>query len=191
MARVEFTANTARPAIAEAMRKLEGETRQLMLKDWGEYLLRSTRDRAKLEQDPDGRKWRALEPSYKRYKDRKRPGVPILKFDFHMLGDMLSWQTDGDDVLLVGTNAPYGAIHQFGGTIRRAARSTHAYFHRGRDGEVGNRFVPKNRSNFAQRVTVPEYKITIHPRPWLGVSVADERELLDIAQDHLKAAFEE
>jgi phage gpG-like protein len=48
--------------------------------------------------------------------------VPILKFDFHMLGDMASWQTDGNDAVLVGTNAPYGAIHQFGGTIQRAAR---------------------------------------------------------------------
>lgn len=191
MARIEFTANTARPAIAEAMRKLEGETRQLMLKDWGEYLLRSTRERAKLEQDPDGRKWRALSPSYKRYKDRKRPGVPILKFDFHMLGDMFSWQTDGADALLVGTNAPYGAIHQFGGTINRPARSTHVYFHRARDGEVGKRFVAKSRSNFAQRVTVPEYKIRMPARPWLGISAADERELLDIAEDHIKAAFDE
>jgi phage gpG-like protein len=104
---------------------------------------------------------------------------------------MFSWQTDGDDALLVGTNAPYGAIHQFGGTIRRPARSTHVYFRLGRDGEVGRRFAPKSRSNFAQRVTVPEHNIKMPARPWLGISAADERELLDIAEDHIKAAFEE
>lgn len=190
MARTEIIANTARPAIARAARRLLGDTRRLLLMDWGEYLLRSTRERAKLEQDPRGRKWRALSPSYKRSKQKKRPGASILKFDFHMLGDQLSWQTDGDDALLVGTNAPYGAIHQDGGTINRAARSTQVHL---RKGKAGARFVKATERNKKHRrwVTMPAYKIVMPRREWLGISDADEKELLDIAADHVKAAFGE
>ncbi|HHA2757638.1 phage virion morphogenesis protein [Stenotrophomonas maltophilia] len=189
MALLEVTLDSATPGLADALRQLEGEARQLILKDWGEYLLGSTRRRGKQQVDPSGRKWRALSPSYKRYKQRKRPGRPILEFDFHMLGDMASWQLDGSDAVLVGTNAPYGAIHQGGGTISRPARSTHVHM---RTGKGGSRFVKASRQNqqYRRRVTLPAYTITIAARPWLGVSREDEKELLDIAQDHLSGAFE-
>jgi len=116
-ARVEVTADTrqASQALQSASDSLTGEGRKLLLSDIGEYVLRSTRDRGVAEIDPDGHRWRALEPSYARWKAKKRPGVPILKFDNHMLGDQLSWQLDGDSAVLVGTSAVYGAIHQFGG----------------------------------------------------------------------------
>lgn len=189
MAQIDVLNDTARQALANAARRLVGDTRRLLLMDWGEYLLRATRERAKLEQDPDGRKWRALEPSYKRWKQKKRPGVPILKFDFHMLGDQLSWQPDGDDALLVGTNAKYGAIHQFGGVINRAARSTHVHL---RTTKRGGRFVKATEGNakYRRRVTLPAYKITMPARPFLGVSSADEKKLLDIAEQHVSGAFD-
>ncbi|CAH0062883.1 Phage virion morphogenesis protein [Stenotrophomonas maltophilia] len=189
MAQLEVTLDSATPALADALRQLEGEARQLILRDWGEYLLRSTRERAKKERDPTGQRWRALEPSYKRWKQKKRPGVPILKFDFHMLGDMASWQTDGNEAVLVGTNAPYGAIHQFGGTIRHPARPAKIYL---KTGKGGSRFVKANRRNtrYRRSITMPAYTNTIAARPWLGVSREDEKELLDIAQDHVSGAFE-
>lgn len=183
-ARVEITADTISPALDTAVRALQGDGERLMLEDIGEYLLRATRDRAALQQAPDGTPWAALSPGYKRYKDRKRPGVPILKFDFHMLGDQFAQQVSGD-TLLVGTNAKYGAIHQFGGSIDRPARSTEVYFRQERDGTVGNRFVSRRRSNFAQRVTLPAYKIAMTARPWLGLSTEDETEVLAIASQHL------
>jgi hypothetical protein len=46
MAQLEVTLDSATPGLADALRQLEGEARQLILKDWGEYLLRSTRERA-------------------------------------------------------------------------------------------------------------------------------------------------
>jgi len=104
-------ASNALEALAD---QLDGDGRRRLLQDIGEYELGATRERASREVDPDGHTWRALEPAYKRWKARKRPAAPILKFDFHMLGDQLAWQIDGDDVL-VGTNAVYGALHQFGG----------------------------------------------------------------------------
>src|SRR5690606_21521752 len=115
-ARVEITHDTATPALRKLLAQMDGPGRELMLGHMGEYLVRSTRERAEREESPTGQKWHALEPSYAREKRKKRPGVPILKFDFHMLGDQLSHQLEGND-LLVGTNARYGAIHQFGGTI--------------------------------------------------------------------------
>jgi phage gpG-like protein len=107
-----------------------------------------------------------------------------LKFDFHMLGDQLAQQVAGD-TLLVGTNAKYGAIHQFGGSINRPARSSEVYFRQARNGTVGNRFVSRRRSNFAQRVTLPAYKVKMTARPWLGLSPQDETEVLMIASEHI------
>lgn len=189
-ARVEITKDTASPALRNAAKGLRNDALQPMLADIGEYLLRSTRDRAARQVSPDGVPWAPLSPSYRRQKERKRPGVPMLRFDFHMLGDQLSHQVVGD-TLLVGTNAQYGAVHQFGARINRPARSTQVYFRQGRDGEVGTQFVKRRQSNFAQWVTLPAYTIGIPARPWLGLSNEDEQEVVLIASDHVAGLFSE
>lgn len=81
--------------------------------DIGEYLLTATRDRAAAQRAPDGSAWTPLSPRYQRRKSRERPGLPILRYDFHMLGDRLGYQAD-DTVLLFGTSAVQGAAQQFG-----------------------------------------------------------------------------
>lgn len=188
-ARIEFEVDTklASTALQKALGVLGGDGLTLLLSDIGEYLLGATRDRAAKEVSPTGERWRALEPSYARWKAKKRPGAPILKFDNHMIGDQLSHQVDGT-TLLVGTNAPYGAIHQFGGAIQIAARSQQAYFHHA-NGEVSPQFVNKRKSNFAQWVTLPAYTINMPARPWLGISDADAKEIVALTQDHLTAAL--
>lgn len=120
-ARIEIEVDdaTVRDVLAQVQARLEPAGMTTVLDDIGEYLLRSTRERAVLEVDPDGRKWRPLEEGYAHWKAKKRPGAPILVFDFHMLGDQLSHQVDGD-TLYVGTNAKYGAVHQFSGDPPRA-----------------------------------------------------------------------
>lgn len=87
---------------------------RLLFADIGEFLLRSTRERAALQVAPDGAAWPALSPRYAKRKERLRPGLPLLKFDNHMLGDRLAYQADEKE-LLVGTSARYGARQQFGG----------------------------------------------------------------------------
>jgi phage virion morphogenesis protein len=82
-------------------------------RDVGPQMVRSTRERGKAQVTPTGRAWEPLSPAYAKYKAKKRPGVPILEFDFHMLGDMLSYQASEAE-LLWGTNAAWGATHQFG-----------------------------------------------------------------------------
>lgn len=189
--RIEITRNLASPAIARAMTELEGPARQLMLKDMGEYLLGSTRERAARQVSPDGTAWQALSPRYKRQKDKQRPGLPMLKFDNHMLGpSMFSWQVDratGD--LLVGTNAPYGAAQHFGHTYQRKARAQELYFSY-KAGVVSPRFVKKRKSNFAQAVNIGAHTVTLPGRPWLGLSAQDETELVEIGKDHLARALD-
>lgn len=101
--------------VTAALARLTAVGRNLLpiYQDIGEYLLSSTRDRTASQRAPDGSAWTPLNPAYKRWKAKKRPGVPMLRFDFHMLGDRLSYQAD-DHALLFGTGAKYGAVHQFG-----------------------------------------------------------------------------
>lgn len=189
-ARVEITRNTASPKLKRLAARLHGEGRQLLFADMGEYLLRSTRERAAKQIDPDGNKWRALSPGYAKWKAKKRPGVPILKFDFHMLGDQLSYEA-GQDELLVGTNAPYGAIHQFGGTVHRAAHSRKLAF--GKDKPNRMKVFARAGSkdvDHEQWATVDAYDVTLPARPWLGLSQEDDTELLVIVVDHLGEALD-
>lgn len=184
-ARVEITQDTASPALKQLLGRLRGDDRDLMLAQMGEYLLRSTRERAAREEEPSGKKWRPLAPAYARWKAKKRPGVPILKFDFHMLGDQLSYQVDGEGLLL-GTNAPYGAIHQFGGTTHHAAHSRKLAF--GKDRANGMKTFARAGSaqvDHEKWATVDAYDVTLPARPWLGISAADEAELQAIVMDHL------
>lgn len=186
-ARIELDVNTSTAAAAldYVSTKLSPEGQRLLLEDIGEYLLRSTRDRAAQEISPDGQHWRALSPNYAKWKSGKRPGVPILKFDNHMTGDQLSRQVEGD-TLLVGTNAPYGAAHQFGADIKIPARQAQVYFHHAK-GEVSPHFVNKAKSNFAQSATIPAHVVTLPARPWLGISAEDGDEIVALTRDHLLA----
>lgn len=83
-------------------------------RDVGEYLLRVTRERGAAERSPDGVPWVALTDRYAARKQRKRGGLPMLHYDGHLLGDRLQYQV-GRDWVEIGTDAVYGAIHQFGG----------------------------------------------------------------------------
>jgi phage virion morphogenesis protein len=135
-------------------------------RDIGEYMLRATRERAAQERAPDGTPWVPLSPKYAKWKAKKRPGVKMLKFDAHMLGDMFHPEV-GPDYVDIGTNALYGAIHQFGGTVHHAALS-----------------------HIRSRRTIGAHDVTIPARPWLGASDEDLRELGEILGDHLRAAAE-
>jgi phage virion morphogenesis protein len=190
-ARIEWEVDTklASTALQKAVDALGGDGLALLLEDIGEYLLRSTRDRADAQVSPTGQPWAPLSPRYARRKARKRPGLGILKWDNHMIGDQLAHQVDGT-TLLLGTNAPYGAIHQFGGDIDVPERTREVYFRTNKDQtEVEPLFVEKKKSNFAQTVTVPEHTIHIPARPWLGLSDKDVQEIVQLTQDHLQAAL--
>lgn len=115
-ARVEITVEDAelQATLGRAIDALGTEGMAPLFGELGEYLLGTTRDRAATETGPNGEEWPALSPRYARRKQKLKPGLPLLVFDRHMLGDRLAWQIVGD-TLYVGTSAPYGARQQFGG----------------------------------------------------------------------------
>jgi phage virion morphogenesis protein len=81
--------------------------------DVGGSLLISTRARGNQEVDPDGVHWVPLNPKYAARKAKQRPGLPILHFDGHLLGDKLAYDASSAE-LLFGTGSKYGASQQFG-----------------------------------------------------------------------------
>lgn len=149
------------------------------LTDIAEYLHQATDDRFRQQVGPDGSPWAPLSPSTL----ARKKGGRILR-ESGDLQDTLRHQVS-DDELLFGTDRPYGAIHQFGGKIEHAARSQQVYFRQGKDGSVGNRFVKKNRSNFAQWVSRGASVTEIPARPYLGLSAGDEAEALTIIGEYL------
>lgn len=185
---LDFDGRSAATALAAAAKELAPEGQALLLADIGEYLLRSTRDRAAKQTSPDGTPWAALSPRYAKVKGKIRPGVPILRLDNHMLGDQLVSQVEGD-TLYHGTNAPYGAIQQFGGDIKHPERPTKLYFHHAK-GEVSPHFVNRKKANFVQDATIGEHTSTMPARPWLGLSKEDEAEIIQLVTDHLAAPFD-
>ncbi|WP_069861448.1 phage virion morphogenesis protein [Pseudomonas citronellolis] len=159
---------------------------ELLLKDLGEMLFNIHRARFSAQVSPDGTPWQALSPGYLRRKERNKD--KILKASGQLSND-LRYQIDGDS-LLFGTDRPYGAIHQFGGQIERQARASTVYFKMDeRTGEVGRKFVPKTKSNFAQDVKIGPYTIEIPARPWLGTSDADDGMLLQRVMTFLTTAM--
>lgn len=88
---------------------------------------------------------------------------------------------------VVGTNLVYAAIHQFGGNIGIPARSQQAYFKQNKDGSVGNLFVRKGQSNFAQWHTRGAHTIGIPARPFLKLTERASFHLMQIIFNVLTA----
>lgn len=154
-----------------------GEHLRPAFEDIGESLVASTQGRFERGVAPDGTPWL---PSLRA---KEQSGQTLV--DTGRLKSSVTHQAD-DAGVTVGTNVAYAAIHQFGGQITRHAHSRQIYKRiDGRTGELGTRFVKRNRSNFAQWVEVPEYTIDMPARPFLGLSADDERSVLEILGDHI------
>ncbi|MFF3704993.1 phage virion morphogenesis protein [Pseudomonas qingdaonensis] len=149
------------------------------LNDVAEYLYQTVDNRARRQIGPDGSPWAPLSP---RTLARKK-GNKTLRESGALL-DTLRHQVSNEE-LEFGTDRPYGAIHQFGGKIEHAARSQQVYF-KEKGGVVGNRFVKKSRSNFAQWVSHGARSVQMPARPYLGLSGEDETEVLVIVAAYLK-----
>ncbi len=83
--------------------------------------------------------------------------------------------------------AEYAAYNEYGATIEIPERTQTLYFKRKRDGSVGNRFVKKGKSDFAQDATVKAHTVTIPSRPFLR-STLDAK--ADVWCDNLAEALE-
>lgn len=183
-ATLEFDSSAALAAINQAAAAM-GDPDPL-LRDMGEYLMIAHDARFASQTAPDGTPWQALSPRYQRRKPKNQD--KILRLDGY-LANTLRYQVGGGE-LVFGSNRPYAAIQHFGGEIAIAARSQQAYFRQDKSGAVGNRFVNKRKSNYAEWVSMGAYSIRIPARPFLGTSEADDNELTRIALQYISRALE-
>lgn len=177
---LEFDAVAALAVVNEAAAALADPAP--MLRDIGEFLLIAHDQRFASQASPDGTPWQALSPAYLKRKKKNRDKILVLD---GFLKNTLRYQVSNNE-LLFGTNRIYGAMMHFGGSIDVAARSQQAYFRQDvKTGDVGNQFVSKRKSNFAQWVTIGTYTIQIPARPWLGISDDDNYAIAGIATRYL------
>jgi len=130
------------------------------LSEIGEALLISTEQRFDDQKSPEGVPWAPLSPGWLAVKEAKgRNPDKILTFYGDLRGS-IQYQIEGDD-LVIGTPKVYGPIHQFGGM---AGRGT----------------VTSSRSGGSTGGAL------IEARPYLGLSDADEAEILDILMEYFR-----
>jgi phage virion morphogenesis protein len=143
----------------EAMLHIEAAIDDMpsLFEHMGEVLLDIHDARFNAQESPDGIPWQTLSPWYQESKPKQKD--KILTLD-GTLRSTLRYQINGN-TLLFGTNVVYGAIHQFGGTIKPV---------RGNALNVGGRL--------AKQVVIPA-------RPWLGINAQDKLLLVDIVREHL------
>ena len=152
---IEFNIQDALDALIKIESNLDDT--QGLFNHIGETLLDIHEARFNAQESPDGVPWQALSPWYQESKAKQKD--KILTLDGN-LRSTLHWQIEGN-TLLFGTNLVYGAIHQFGGTIKPV---------RGNALNVGGR---------------PVKQVVIPARPWLGVSTQDKLLLVDVVREHL------
>lgn len=139
----------------------------------GVGLVRNTQDRFRTARDPDGRAWRPLKP----FTLEMKRGPGILRESAMRGGLMASiaFRADaglGGATVQIGTNKVYGAIHQFGGTIRPKNPKGLLFF-RTPGGQVWGA---------ARQVTIPA-------RPYLGISREDRETIMDVLDAFTRRAI--
>ncbi|WOI46979.1 phage virion morphogenesis protein [Acidovorax sp. BLS4] len=144
----------------------------------GEYLQSSTQARFKTQTAPDGTPWAPLKPRYARRKKYHQDKVLTLR---GYLRSGIHYQVVDDNTVAVGTNAKYGAIHQFGGEIDQPERAATVRY-RSVAGKV--LFAGKKHKTATERaVTIPAHKVKMPARPYLGISAADDAEIREIIRE--------
>lgn len=125
----------------------------------GERIQAWTQDRfdANQQKAPDGTPWAKLNADYAQSKPQHLQNRK-LTLSAH-LRRSIRWQLLDSRSVEVGTNVPYAAIHQFGGTIRPK---------KGKALSFGGRLV--------RSVTIPA-------RPYFGISAQDNKEIQEIIKD--------
>lgn len=158
-------------------------------------MLESTQERFLRERAPGGRAWERLAAStMKRNPRRLRPAT--LR-DANRLFMSLTTAHD-ESSAEVGTNTPYAAIHQFGGTLSRAAGRRTAWFRLAQKGagvsanglRVGSklrfaRASDRAKSLHSRTFDVGAHTIRVPARPFLGFDAEDERKILGALEAQL------
>jgi phage virion morphogenesis protein len=134
---------------------------------------------------PGGAPWAPLKAATIRARQRKgHTPITILNATKHLASNM-SARVEADGVR-VGSPVEYAAIHQLGGTIDKPARPAKVYrFKDPETGRVHRPFVSRDSANHVTDVTIPAHQVVMPARPYLGLSAADEIEIVRVAEDWL------
>lgn len=131
--------------------------------DIGEYMIKATKDRFKAGIDPDGTPWVPKKPAtierYRRMGDGDRPD-PLIGPSRRLSNEIVMFANQAE--VEVGSNLEYSAVMQ---------------------GGAGKGAFGKDKSG---RPIPWGY---ISPRVWLGISDTDERNIIDIVDEHMDEAF--
>jgi phage virion morphogenesis protein len=84
----------------------------------------------------------------------------------------------------IGTNVIYAAIHQFGGTIRQAARTAILHFKTNKR-TGASRFAKPGKADRAQKAAIGARVINMPARPYIGMDEDDPRTVINAAESWL------
>ena len=156
--KIELDDKRAQNALARLIRF--GADMSPMMRDIGEKLLKTTRDRFVDQKSPDDKNWAALSPNWRDRKPKNKD--KILTLDGY-LSRLLTYQ-EGRNYVVIGSNRVYASTHQFGARARlRTFDKTKRVDPLPFGGRAGG----------------------IPARPFLGVSDADQQLIKDIVLDHI------
>lgn len=158
MITVKVTDNGVKEALSRISRRMADPSPVMLA--ISEALAAQTADNFASQSGPLG-KW----PPLKSKRKGRGTNPQLLQHTGH-LRDSIN-PTHSRNTAAIGTNVVYAAIHQFGGAINMPARSQLSYFKQNKDGSVGQMFVRKSASNFAQWHTRGESTIDMPARPFL------------------------
>lgn len=184
--------------VVDALNRLVAASADLrpVLKVIGEHMVQSTELRFDRQTTPDGAQWAPLSPQTRASKKHAK-----ILTESQRLRRSIVYQVTGDGAVEVGTNVVYAAIHQFGGTIERAAHSSWGHLRvdaRGRLIRQGSQGKSANLAVFAKashkrktqvKFTVGAHGIEIPARPFLGLSIEDRQTILEDLNDYLARAM--
>jgi len=167
-------------AAMQRLREFPDDRARAMWDAIGGAMVSSTQLRFREQHGPDGEPWK---PSQRALRTGTATliehGYLLASLTHNVLGDGVEW----------GSAMIYAAAMQAGADIHREPHSHTIYKKVSKSGALGNRFVKKSKSNFAQDVQVAAYDIHIPARPYLGIDEADEGTIGTIAVTHAQAAY--
>lgn len=141
-----------------------------------------------------GTPWQPLSASRQRQRAHKGRSIANMLQDGGLLVGSIARPSGpgavreiGPDHALVGTDVPYAAIHQFGGTIKREAAPMTVRL-RKKNGRI--QFAENKHKRVRIVDTVHKaYTITLPARPFIGVSPTDIQDMLDTITRNLQKAL--
>jgi phage gpG-like protein len=157
-----FSIKVDSTSINKALGDLSGRLNNLepAFRDVGEYMLRATRSRFDTQSEPSGKRWVPLSPRTIKAKERRKYGDKKKTRAGKLIAKTKANPTD----ILLDTFT---------------LRDTINYQADGQGVRIGSPLVK------ARALQLGYPKRNLPPRPFLGLSAADEQEIVEIFKDHI------